>query len=51
MDKNLQRGEQINALIDAAYRGRISRRTFIQGLASVGIATATAYDMAEHAAF
>lgn len=50
MDKDLQRGEQINALIDAAYRGRISRRTFIQGLASAGIATATAYEMAEHAA-
>ena len=51
MDRKLQRGEVINSLIDAAYRGGISRRTFIQGLASVGIAGATAHDMAEHAAF
>ncbi|KQP19408.1 GMC family oxidoreductase [Pseudorhodoferax sp. Leaf267] len=51
MDRNLYRGEAINSLIDAAYRGRISRRTFFRGLASLGIATATAYDMAEHATF
>ena len=51
MDRKLQRGEAINTLIDAAYSGRISRRTFLQGLASIGIATATAHDMAEHAAF
>lgn len=51
MDRNLQRGEAINSLIDAAYRGRISRRTFMRGLASLGIATASAYEMSEHAAF
>jgi choline dehydrogenase len=51
MDRDLQRGEALNSLIDAAYSGRISRRTFIRGLTAVGIATATAFDMAEHAAF
>src|SRR5690349_5929684 len=51
MDRKLQRGEAINSLIDDAYSGRITRRTFVRGLASLGIAGATAYDMAEHAAF
>jgi choline dehydrogenase len=51
MDRKLQRGEAINTLIDAAYSGRISRRTFVQGLAFFGIATTAAHDMAEHAAY
>jgi hypothetical protein len=44
------RGEAINALIDAAYAGRISRRRFCKALVAAGFTAAVARDMAEHAA-
>jgi choline dehydrogenase len=43
-------GDAVNTLIDAAYSGRISRRTFFKGLVAAGFATAVARDMAEQAA-
>jgi choline dehydrogenase len=48
--KDFLRGERINALIDAAYGGRIGRRAFLKGLLAAGVSAAAAYDMAEHAA-
>lgn len=50
MRSDLNRGDKINALIDAAYAGRIDRRTFCKSLMLAGVAAAAAYDMAEHAA-
>src|SRR5262249_21393264 len=50
MDDRVSQGEAVNALIDAAYAGRISRRSFIHGLIAAGIGAAVARDMAEHAA-
>jgi choline dehydrogenase len=50
MREDFVRGETINALIDAAYAGRISRRKFFKALIAAGIAAAAARDMAEHAA-
>ena len=44
-------GEAVNALIEAAYRGRIGRRAFLRGLLAAGFTAAVARDMAEHAAF
>lgn len=46
----LHHGESINALIDAAYAGRIDRRNFCKALVAAGMTAATASDMAEHAA-
>ena len=43
-------GEAINAMIDAAYGGRISRRQFMSMLIAAGVSAAIARDMAEHAA-
>ena len=48
--KDISRGEKINALIDAAYGGRIDRRTFCKALIAAGISAVVARDMAEHAA-
>ena len=50
MDKDFARGETINALIDAAYAGRISRRRFFKALVAIGVTVVAARDMAEHAA-
>jgi choline dehydrogenase len=50
MDHAKIRGEVVNALINSAYAGRISRRTFVRGLIAAGIAAAAARDMADHAA-
>ena len=50
VDHEFIQGERINALVDAAYRGRINRRQFIRGLVAAGVAAAAARDMAEHAA-
>jgi choline dehydrogenase len=47
---DLARGEAVNRLIDAAYLGRIDRRTFVKCLLAAGFSAAAARDMAEHAA-
>lgn len=43
-------GDTINALVDAAYSGRIDRRRFMKLLIAAGVTAAAARDMAEHAA-
>jgi choline dehydrogenase len=43
-------GEAVNALIEAAYRGRVGRRAFVRGLLAAGFTAAVARDIAEHAA-
>jgi choline dehydrogenase len=48
--RDLVRGDTINALIDAAYAGRLDRRSFVKALVAAGVAAAVAKDMAEHAA-
>ena len=48
--RDLVRGEGINALIDAAYSGRLNRRSFVKALVAAGVTAAAARDMAEHAA-
>ncbi|MPZ38114.1 MAG: NAD(P)-binding protein [Rhizobiales bacterium] len=50
MRKPFHDGDAVNALIDAAYFGRISRRSFIKGLVAAGFTVAAARDMAEQAA-
>jgi choline dehydrogenase len=50
MNEDFIRGEAINALIDAAYAGRISRRKFLKALIAAGITATAARDMVEHAA-
>ncbi len=47
---DLNQGDAINRLIDAAYAGRLDRRDFIKALAAAGVTAAAAHDMAEHAA-
>ena len=47
---DLHHGDSINALIDAAYAGRIDRRKFCKALVAAGVTAAAASDMAEHAA-
>ena len=49
MDQAEFSGETVNALVDAAYAGRIDRRTFVRGLIAVGFSASAARDMAEHA--
>src|SRR5215210_5083043 len=48
--RDVPHGESINALIDAAYSGRIDRRDFCKALVATGMTLAVASDMAEHAA-
>ncbi len=48
--EGFSRGDKINALIDAAYAGRIDRRSFCKALIAAGIGAAAARDMAENAA-
>jgi choline dehydrogenase len=48
--RDISHGEKINALVEAAYGGRIGRRAFVRGLIAAGFAAAVARDMAEHAA-
>ena len=43
-------GDSINAMIDAAYRGRLDRRSFVKLLVAAGVSAALARDMAEQAA-
>jgi len=43
-------GEDINAIVDAAYRGHISRRGLMTMLVAAGVGAAAARDMAEQAA-
>src|SRR5262245_42724744 len=50
MGDMFNRGERINALIDSAYAGLISRRKFCKALVAAGVSVAAARDMAEHAA-
>src|SRR5262245_35709564 len=50
MGDMLSRGERINALIDSAYAGLLSRRKFCKALVAAGFTVAAARDMAEHAA-
>ena len=50
MRKPYYDGDAVNALIDAAYFGRISRRTFFRALIAAGFTAAAARDMAEQAA-
>ena len=47
---DLHHGDSINALIDAAYAGRIDRRKFCKALVAAGVTAAAASDMAEYAA-
>ncbi len=49
-DSTVASGETINAVIDAAYRGRLSRRRFMKMLIAAGVAAGVARDMAEQAA-
>ena len=64
MDDRFNAGEAVNALIDAAYRGRLSRRAFLRGLIAAGfsyqVVTAhngclqmevTLHGLASHAAY
>jgi choline dehydrogenase len=48
--RDLSHGESVNALIDAAYAGRLDRRSFCKALVAAGVSAAIASDMAEHAA-
>jgi len=50
MAQNNVKQERVNSLIDAAYAGRIDRRTFVKGLLAAGFTAAAARDMADHAA-
>ncbi len=50
MRKPYYDGDAVNSLIDAAYFGRISRRTFFRALIAAGFTAAAARDMAEQAA-
>lgn len=50
MPKPLRDGDAVNALIDDAYFGRISRRAFMKALVAAGFTATVARDMAEHAA-
>jgi len=43
-------GDAINAVIDAAYRGHISRRRVLRMLLAAGVSAAVERDMAEQAA-
>src|SRR5262249_54963994 len=50
MNNPEHRGDLVHALVNAAYAGRIDRRTFVRGLIAAGLTAAAARDMAEHAA-
>ncbi len=50
MDDGYAEGEGLNALIEAAYRGRVSRRTFVEAPLAAGFTAVAARELAEHAA-
>ena len=50
MKDDLVNGDRVNALLEAAYRGRIGRRAFLKALLAAGFGAAAARELAEHAA-
>ncbi len=50
MHRSLRDGDVVNALVESAYFGHISRRSFIKGLLAAGFTAAAARDVADQAA-